>query len=122
MPRSPIGGKLGEKLRGLKLATSPADLAVSSRSKPRASTSTIRSAAAISMPRPSVFSSRSGLHTSIELYEGVQSSLDAVIQDSHVGGRSTDTGSNVVDGEDELFALPLSPRSPEMARSPFSLL
>lgn len=26
-PRSPIGGKLGEKLRGLKLATSPADLA-----------------------------------------------------------------------------------------------
>ena len=26
-PRSPIGGKLGEKLRGLKLATSPAELA-----------------------------------------------------------------------------------------------
>lgn len=26
-PRSPIGGRLGEKLRGLKLATSPADLA-----------------------------------------------------------------------------------------------
>ena len=25
-PRSPIGGKLGEKLRGLKLGTSPADL------------------------------------------------------------------------------------------------
>jgi hypothetical protein len=29
-PRSPIGGKLGEKLRGLKLATSPAELAAAS--------------------------------------------------------------------------------------------
>ena len=25
-PRSPVGGKLGEKLRGLKLATSPSEL------------------------------------------------------------------------------------------------
>jgi hypothetical protein len=29
-PRSPIGGKLGEKLKGLKLATSPAELAAAS--------------------------------------------------------------------------------------------
>jgi hypothetical protein len=29
-PRSPLGGRLGEKLRGLKLATSPADLAAAS--------------------------------------------------------------------------------------------
>jgi hypothetical protein len=29
-PRSPVGGRLGEKLRGLKLATSPADLAAAS--------------------------------------------------------------------------------------------
>lgn len=29
-PRSPIGGKLGEKLRGLKLSTSPAELAAAS--------------------------------------------------------------------------------------------
>lgn len=30
-PRSPIGGRLGEKLRGLKLATSPAELAAAKR-------------------------------------------------------------------------------------------
>jgi hypothetical protein len=29
-PRSPLGGRLGEKLRGLKLATSPAELAAAS--------------------------------------------------------------------------------------------
>jgi hypothetical protein len=29
-PRSPVGGRLGEKLKGLKLATSPADLAAAS--------------------------------------------------------------------------------------------
>lgn len=32
-PRSPLGGRLGEKLKGLKLATSPADLAAASQGK-----------------------------------------------------------------------------------------
>lgn len=32
-PRSPVGGRLGEKLRGLKLATSPAELAAASQGK-----------------------------------------------------------------------------------------
>lgn len=33
MPRSPIGGKLGEKLKGLRLATSPAELAAALQGK-----------------------------------------------------------------------------------------
>ena len=53
---------------------------------------------------------------------GVHNSLDAVISDSQAVGSNANLGGNVVDAEDELFALPLSPRSPEMARSPFSLL
>ena len=30
-PRSPVGGRLGEKLRGLRLATSPTDLAAATK-------------------------------------------------------------------------------------------
>lgn len=33
-PRSPVGGRLGEKLKGLKLATSPAELAAASQGEP----------------------------------------------------------------------------------------
>lgn len=67
-----------------------------------------------------MFGSRIGLHTSIEPPVGVHHSLDAVMQDS----RAADSVASLdnADGEDELFALPLSPRSPEMAKSPFSLL
>ncbi|CAK7202395.1 hypothetical protein SEUCBS139899_005118 [Sporothrix eucalyptigena] len=125
MPRSPIGGKLGEKLRGLKLATSPADLAAALWSKPTASTSNTRSAEAANAPKPGgVLGPRPGLRTYVEPYAGFHSSLDAVIQDDHDARGNTDViaSDNAADGEDELFALPLSPRSPEMARSPFSLL
>lgn len=53
---------------------------------------------------------------------GIHNSLDAVMVDNiSVGSDVHPVGGNV-DAEDELFALPLSPRSPEMARSPFSIL
>ncbi|KAI0828386.1 hypothetical protein F5Y06DRAFT_290994 [Hypoxylon sp. FL0890] len=87
-PRSPIGGKLGEKLRGLKLATSPADL--------------------VANP----------LGTSA----GGVASLDAVLDgNNQQAAAAPETQSK--ETEDELFALPMSPRSPEMkAKSPFALL
>jgi len=45
-------------------------------------------------------------------------SLDAVM-----GGEVLQAKADApVEGEEELFALPLSPRSPDMAMSPFSLL
>lgn len=45
-------------------------------------------------------------------------SLDAVIG----GQKPGDVAPGPKDTEDELFALPMSPRSPEMTTSPFSLL
>ncbi|EPE04697.1 hypothetical protein F503_06246 [Ophiostoma piceae UAMH 11346] len=98
--RSPIGGKLGEKLKGLKLATSPSELAAVS----QASSSTLIVA-----------------HTSVGLPSGMNS-LDAVVQGGGATSAPVGGASDGGDGEDELFALPLSPRSPEMTRSPFSFL
>ncbi|KAI5919511.1 hypothetical protein F4810DRAFT_500986 [Camillea tinctor] len=115
-PRSPVGGRLGEKLKGLKLATTPADLAnnhsnlnlrqqhpVQSLSPPDVTNSTAQS-------RPAHPGSGSA---------GV-ASLDAVI-----GGGNNQAAVALTPGkeiEDELFALPMSPRSPEMKTSPFSFL
>ena len=45
-------------------------------------------------------------------------SLDAVMG----GEKPGDTAPATKDTEDELFALPMSPRSPEMKTSPFSML
>ncbi|KAI5862672.1 hypothetical protein GGS23DRAFT_605566 [Durotheca rogersii] len=91
-PRSPVGGRLGEKLKGLKLATSPTELA---NPLPRAA--------------------------------GVVS-LDAVLGSGSRGEAGKQEGSapppeiQSKETEDELFALPMSPRSPEMKTSPFSFL
>lgn len=49
---------------------------------------------------------------------GAMASLSAVIQ----GGGSAIPGDKDATTEEDLFALPMSPRSPEMAMSPFSLL
>ncbi|KAK4250874.1 hypothetical protein C7999DRAFT_11454 [Corynascus novoguineensis] len=113
-PRSPVGGRLGEKLRGLKLATSPAELAAASqaaKSAPRAQPSIT----SLSPPATSV-SAVSGLS------DGGVASLDAVVG----GGVPPAVPAEVcgVDdaNEEDLFALPMSPRSPEMKRSPFSIL
>lgn len=47
-------------------------------------------------------------------------SLSAVVQGSGAGAESLPGAGG--DTEEDLFALPMSPRSPEMAISPFSLL
>ncbi|KAK3680511.1 hypothetical protein B0T22DRAFT_367786 [Podospora appendiculata] len=110
-PRSPVGGKLGEKLRGLKLGTSPAELSAASQ------------AARSAQPRPS--SSSSSLFTTTFSSDppGVAviqvASLDAMVGS---GTPQPFQQGNDEATEDELFALPMSPRSPEMKRSPFSLL
>ncbi|KAL2158587.1 hypothetical protein VTH06DRAFT_4354 [Thermothelomyces fergusii] len=113
-PRSPVGGRLGEKLKGLKLATSPAELAAASqlaKSAPRATPSIT------SLSPPAT-----GVSTAQGLGQGGVASLDAVVG----GGVARVTPSKVCgedDGnEEDLFALPMSPRSPDMKRSPFSIL
>ncbi|OTA54332.1 hypothetical protein K449DRAFT_401152 [Hypoxylon sp. EC38] len=120
-PRSPIGGRLGEKLRGLKLATSAADLAnpighhhVSQQYNPH-------------LPRPDPPpppNRREGEATPPRAGADARgvASLDAMLGgNSQVAAAAPETQSK--ETEDELFALPMSPRSPEMkAKSPFALL
>lgn len=109
-PRSPIGGRLGEKLRGLKLATSPLELAAATH------------AAKSVLPRvqpllpPASAGSTGRAH---ESSNGGIGSLDAIVGTNLIPARAAGPEEST---EEELFALPMSPRSPEMKRSPFSLL
>ncbi|KAI0394737.1 hypothetical protein F5Y17DRAFT_240231 [Xylariaceae sp. FL0594] len=117
-PRSPIGGRLGEMLKGLRLSTSPSDLANTPATTPHrlvpqsfppdlSSTNNASSTPApvpkLSVPRPD---------------PGV-ASLDALITGA---SSSSAVAAPNKETEDELFALPMSPRSPEMKTSPFSFL
>ncbi|KAI0965658.1 hypothetical protein F4678DRAFT_467338 [Xylaria arbuscula] len=107
-PRSPVGGRLGEMLRGLKLSTSPADLARSPGNTPRQTPQPLPRGAlnAVSVPAPKAAT------------VGGVASLDAVMNNT----QPVAPVSQARDPEDELFALPMSPRSPEMKTSPFSFL
>ncbi|KAI0875835.1 hypothetical protein GGS24DRAFT_488990 [Hypoxylon argillaceum] len=108
-PRSPIGGRLGEMLKGLKLSTSPADLArtpdITPRQAPGSFSHTFNSVSApiLSMPKPS-----SG---------GAVASLDAVMSNT----QPTVPMSQSREAEDELFALPMSPRRQVILGSVFFL-
>ncbi|KAK3394853.1 hypothetical protein B0H63DRAFT_59945 [Podospora didyma] len=123
-PRSPIGGRLGEKLRGLKLATSPAELAAAATHASRSAHPRTQTLITTLSPNPSgvvvsSFASFGGRIPTKDSGNGVVSSLDTMLESTAVppavGGADDTT-------EEELFALPMSPRSPEMARSPFSML
>jgi hypothetical protein len=120
-PLSPGGSRLSEKLKGLKLQTNPEssvqpaedEVAVppckGKIQKLVAEKGT--STAAVTPPSPSK-PNKVTEATSI----GTMLAGDTSSQSSEIGSMA---GSGV-DEEEELFALPLSPRSPEMAKSPFS--
>lgn len=144
-PRSPIGGKLGEKLRGLKgLATNPIDLAAAAqgtnanRGLPRSRFvltnhwTAARTVPKSSQPQFTLSPGASDVAVSSfgSMFPQSQNSTK-VIGNGGGGIASLDAivGSGVrppppaeADVEEDLFALPMSPRSPEMKRSPFSLL
>ncbi|KAJ9157692.1 hypothetical protein NKR23_g121 [Pleurostoma richardsiae] len=117
-PRSPVAGRLGEKLRGLKLATSPAELAAATEASTNSRRAQRQMASSSSEAGGDV-----GVSASAQLRGRTASStpgvasLDAVIDDAAKGSKEDNP-----DTEEDLFALPMSPRSPEMAKSPFSLL
>ncbi|KAJ9164797.1 hypothetical protein NKR19_g976 [Coniochaeta hoffmannii] len=127
-PRSPIGGRLGAKLKGLTgLATSPTELAAAAHAAKSAAprpqqghfTSLSPGASDVAV---SSFGSMfpQGRQTSSETVSnsgGGIGSLDAMI--GSTAPRPTPAADDV---EEDLFALPMSPRSPEMKRSPFSIL
>ncbi|KAI0489850.1 hypothetical protein F4859DRAFT_169482 [Xylaria cf. heliscus] len=110
-PRSPVGGRLGEMLKGLKLSTSPADLDRTPGTTPLHTSQPLSRGAfnTVSVPNLSMPKSSSG---------AAVASLDAVMSNSQPAAAISQTR----DTEDELFALPMSPRSPEMKTSPFSFL
>ncbi|KAI1254799.1 hypothetical protein MGN70_002859 [Eutypa lata] len=116
-PRSPIGGRLGERLRGLKLATSSSDL----RGKTGGNTNQhVHSLSPPELPVPAAPAYSSLVpnpHAPNMASGAVVASLDAMM-----GNDKPPIASEGRETEDELFALPMSPRSPEMKTSPFSLL
>ncbi|KAI0484749.1 hypothetical protein GGR56DRAFT_680422 [Xylariaceae sp. FL0804] len=137
-PRSPVGGRLGEKLRGLKLSTSPSDLqsgrtptgpsmstpfqtSMSSTSSASPDTSeTVRPPTRSALPASATMTTRQQQPTA----GGGVASLDAVLGGGGGPAAAQPPDSQSRDTEEEagLFALPMSPRSPEMKTSPFSLL
>ncbi|OHF04335.1 hypothetical protein CORC01_00187 [Colletotrichum orchidophilum] len=136
-PQPLVGGRLGKKLEGLKLATSAADLIAGSAGETpvggfptsRLITTDLRLIDKNAHPRPKSFSpassdmvlrsfSSSARETTTENSSlGGSASLDAMLGGSSLHPRQQDQ-----DQEEELFALPMSPRNPEMKRSPFSLV
>jgi len=147
-PRSPGGGRLMEKLKGLRLETgdrtppghslnplSPeqSDVAVSSfgnfaaiKGVPAPS-----SLAAKSSQRTSSASSTPQLHAPQHPRKiAAQRPPDSVVQQQRgmsgmaslnaLAGGHTGFSADVEEKEDDLFALPMSPRSPDMSKSPFS--
>ncbi|KAM3436094.1 hypothetical protein MY4824_002858 [Beauveria thailandica] len=102
-PISPISSRLGEKLKGLRLATSPDDLLPS----PTANTFT-------GSNPPSLTLSPDGNDIAIPSFATM--SLNAAAR-SGMDPRQ----SHQADTEDDLFALPISPRSPDMKRGQFGV-
>ncbi|KAK5987665.1 hypothetical protein PT974_11797 [Cladobotryum mycophilum] len=116
-PRSPIPGRLGDKLRGLRLATSPLDLVPS----PTANTFTGLDNTLSPLRGDIAVSSFSAIARGNAIPAAVPAptapmSLDAALNSGTVPPRIE------TQEEDDLFALPMSPRSPDMIKSPFSAL
>ncbi|KAF5234975.1 hypothetical protein FANTH_11891 [Fusarium anthophilum] len=115
--RSPTG-RLGDKLKGLKLATSPADLT------PSTTANTFMSPISQSHP----FQPR-GRDIAVSSHEAMASnastgpiSLNAALHGDLTTAASAPVRPLRRDDDDDLFALPMSPRSPDMKKSPFSAL
>ncbi|KXX75433.1 hypothetical protein MMYC01_202803 [Madurella mycetomatis] len=126
-PRSPIGGRLGEKLKGLKLATSPAELAAATQAaksaKPRTQPLVTSPSPAASDMAVSSFASFGNRNMQPVSGGAGVSSLDAIVGSGIAPATAAGVKAGVDDAtEEDLFALPMSPRSPEMKRSPFSIL
>ncbi|KAJ4272347.1 hypothetical protein NW762_001060 [Fusarium torreyae] len=134
--RSPTG-RLGDKLKGLKLATSPADLTPSTTGTHKSLCSHARQKlihhqtantfmSPISQSHP--FQPR-GRDIAVSSHEAMASnapagpiSLNAALHGDVTAAASAPVRPLRRDDEDDLFALPMSPRSPDMKKSPFSAL
>ncbi|KAF4449331.1 hypothetical protein F53441_7381 [Fusarium austroafricanum] len=134
--RSPTG-RLGDKLKGLKLATSPADLTPSttgirdhpySRARHRLTQLPTANTFMSPISQSHPFQPR-GRDIAVSSHEAMTSNAPAgpISLNAALHGDVTTTASAPVrplrrDDDDDLFALPMSPRSPDMKKSPFSAL
>ncbi|KAK7426866.1 hypothetical protein QQZ08_006612 [Neonectria magnoliae] len=116
--RSPVASRLGDKLKGLKLATSPADLTPSS--SPNTFTTAGSQSHAFSPQGADIAVSSLSAMTNNAPVGPL--SLNAVLRGDITAAASAPVRLDHQDPEDDLFALPLSPRSPDMKKSPFSAL
>ncbi|KAH7326717.1 hypothetical protein B0I35DRAFT_475333 [Stachybotrys elegans] len=112
-PRSPISGRLSDKLKGLRLATTPHDLIPS----PTANTFTEARDQNLTLSPQGGDVAVSSFASIPRSTPGQPMSLNAALSGDVSAGKPDSQ-----DTEDDLFALPMSPRSPDMKKSPFSLL
>ncbi|KAH6610923.1 hypothetical protein Trco_000943 [Trichoderma cornu-damae] len=117
-PRSPVSGRLGDKLKGLRLATSPADL-VPSPAVPPGTANTFTSPES-----QSHMLSPLGGDIAVSSFSAISRSRPTgpMSLDAALRGNAAPSQPDLQDAEDDLFALPMSPRSPDMVKSPFSAL
>lgn len=146
-PRSPGGGRLMEKLRGLKLGTSEKDLtakmepgepAFANPLSPESSDVAVSSFAAFKGKNPATLAAKAPQPpqqqqatrkvaarieppaTVAQQQHGGIASLNAFAAPNAPTFQSRGAPLPDDDHDDGLFALPISPRSPEMGKSPFS--
>lgn len=139
-PRSPGGGRLMEKLKGLKLGTSEQALNVRQEQgrqepahplSPETSDVAFSSFAAIKGLDASTLAAKPAQRpqeTRRVTGQGPPASVLAAQQqragmgslNAFAGGATLAEKARDDENEDDLFALPMSPRSPDMAKSPFS--
>ncbi|KAF2474745.1 uncharacterized protein BDR25DRAFT_301388 [Lindgomyces ingoldianus] len=140
-PRSPGGGRLMEKLRGLKLGTSEKDLASksdlgemlhSNPLSPESSDVAVSSFAAFKGANPSVLAAKPPQPPQATRKLASHGPPPSVVAQQQLSGMASLNAVTAPafqsrgpplpddDKDDGLFALPISPRSPEMSKSPFS--
>ncbi|KAF2877825.1 hypothetical protein BDV95DRAFT_624512 [Massariosphaeria phaeospora] len=139
-PKSPGGGRLMEKLRGLKLGTSEKDLSAKSELgeppqsnplSPESSDVAVSSFATFKGASPSVLAAKPPQppqNTQTTRRVAAHGPPPSVVEQQHSGMASLNAlafqsrGPPLPedDNDEGLFAMPISPRSPEMGKSPFS--
>ncbi|KAI9740793.1 MAG: hypothetical protein M1818_004759 [Claussenomyces sp. TS43310] len=131
-PRSPGGGRLGEKLKGLKLGTSPSDLSGRCPGSPLARPPVNPLSPDVGDVAVSSFSIFHGGLSRPNARAVAHSPPNHVLaQQAEAGGKGSIGSLDAIagghlsksedeDNEDGLFAVRMSPRSPEMPKSPFS--
>ncbi|KAK7532245.1 uncharacterized protein J3D65DRAFT_647711 [Phyllosticta citribraziliensis] len=136
-PRSPGGGRLMEKLKGLKIGTSEQELAAAAAAatastnplSPESSDVAVSSFSAFKGEAPAALGASqpqaprrvaAAIPPPAAIAQQQMSGMASL--DAFAGGFAPMASSSKTDDEkeDDLFAMPISPRSPDMTKSPFS--